>query len=115
MVHRLHKAVVPHSNKKNIIRDLMEYQQELHGLRFMLDAELEDNYSLGRDDRFCKLLHLGLLDLSYFESSEDLLARGIDLETQIGTDFLGGSQHVLKITCHGYRQQAALSDIQLVE
>jgi hypothetical protein len=115
MVHRLHKAVVPHTNKKNIIHDLMEYQQELHGLRFALEAELEDSHNLNRNDGFCELLRLGLLDSSYFESPADLLARGIDLGTQIETDFLGGSLHILKATCHGHRQQATLSNAQLIE
>lgn len=123
MVHRLHKAVVPHTNKKSIIRDLMGYQRELHGLRFAFEAELEENPN--RDDGLCELARLGLLDSSYFESSADLLARGLDLDNQIETDFLSGSSHIFKITCHSRLQWAALrcphlphgylSDIQLIE
>lgn len=123
MVHRLHKAIVPHTNKKNIIHDLMEYQRELHGLRFALETELEDDPH--RDDGLCELSRLGLLDSSYFETSADLLMRGVDLEDQVETEFHSGSSHIIKVACHGHRRWAAiscpylprgyLSDIQLVE
>lgn len=113
MVHRLHKAVVPHTNKKCIVHDLMVYQQELNGLRFAFEDELEDNPN--RDNGLCELARLGLLDSSYFESSADLLARGLDLDNQVKTNFLSGSSHIFKVTCHGHHRQATLSDAQLIE
>src|SRR4051812_2092212 len=102
MVHRLHKATVPHTNRKDIVCDLMEYQRELHGLRFALEVELEDNRNLTRNDGFCELLHLGLLDSSYFESPVDLLERSIDLGIQIKRNFLSGSPHIVKVICHSH-------------
>ena len=59
MVHHLHKDIVPHTNKSNVIRDLLEYQREMHGLRFAFEMEMEDDPN--RDDGLCELARLGLL------------------------------------------------------
>ena len=126
MVHRLHKAIVPHTNKSDVIRDLMEYQREMHGLQFAFEKEMEDDPN--RNDGLCELARLGLLNSTYFESSTELLARGLDLENQIETDFLSGNSNFLRVTCHGRPWSASelasshphlprncLSDVQLTE
>jgi hypothetical protein len=125
MVHRLHKAVVPHTNRNDIIRDLMTYQNDMHALRFTLEMAMEEN---SQGNYLCELARLGLFDSTYFETSEDLLARGLGFSEESVTTFHSGDDNFFGIRCHGRPWSASrissshphlprnrLSDIQLAE
>jgi len=43
MHHRLHKAVVPSTNKQDLVRDLMSYENDMQGLRFALEEEMDQD------------------------------------------------------------------------
>ncbi len=44
MVHRLFKAIIPHSNKKNIELDFMRRDNCLQTLRFLMDGGIDERY-----------------------------------------------------------------------
>ena len=44
MVHRLFKAIIPHSNKKNIELDFMRRDNCLQALRFLMDGGIDERY-----------------------------------------------------------------------
>ncbi|CAB4437475.1 unnamed protein product [Rhizophagus irregularis] len=46
MVHRLYKAIIPHSNKKNIELDFVRRDNCLQTLRFLLDGGTDERYNL---------------------------------------------------------------------
>ena len=44
MIHRLFKAVIPHSNKKNIELDFAQHHNTLQILRYLLDGGIDFRY-----------------------------------------------------------------------
>ena len=107
MVHRLHKAVVPHTNKNDIIRDLMEYQRDMHRLRFALEMEIE--HDLNNSNGLCELARLGLFNSAYFEPLDDLLARGLDIHQHCSEKgWVSGDEDFFGIKCHGHPWPASL-------
>ena len=44
MIHRLFKAIIPHSNKKNIELDFMQHHNTLQTLRYLLDGGIDSRY-----------------------------------------------------------------------
>jgi hypothetical protein len=52
MIHRLFKAIVPHSNKKNIEMDFAQRDNCLQTLRFLLDGGVDKRYDAERQFNF---------------------------------------------------------------
>ena len=46
MIHRLYKAIIPHSNKKNIELDFVCHDNCLQTLRFLLDGGVDERYDV---------------------------------------------------------------------
>jgi|GEM_PF-1434568 len=46
MIHRLYKAIIPHSNKKNIEMDFARRDNCLQTLRFLLDGGVDERYDV---------------------------------------------------------------------
>ena len=46
MIHRLFKAIIPHSNKKNIEMDFIQRDNCLQTLRFLLDGGIDRRYDV---------------------------------------------------------------------
>ena len=44
MIHRLFKAVIPHSNKKNIELDFAQHHKTLQTLQYLLDGGIDFRY-----------------------------------------------------------------------
>lgn len=55
MVHRIHKGVVPHTNKKNVEFDLIKRDNTLQTLRYLLDG--------GQDIRFGHIIGQGIQNI----------------------------------------------------
>jgi len=118
MVHRLHKAIVPHTNKNDIFRDLMTYQNDMQSLRFALQMEMNQG-----NGGLCELMRLGFFDSAYFESSDELLAWGLDMNINCKTDFISGDKNFIRVICYGHPWTATQisahphlsSDVQFAE
>lgn len=128
MVHRLHKAVAPQTNKQDVLRDLMVHENMMQGLRFLAEG--------GHDqDGKCRgglveLVAVGLFESVYFEPRTDALARGKGtLDLTAGSERLtSGDKNFIGVEVRGGPWSAArvssvdaalpfnrLSDIQMGE
>ena len=45
MIHRLFKAVIPHSNKNNIELDFAQHYNTLQTLQYLLDSDIDFRYN----------------------------------------------------------------------
>jgi hypothetical protein len=101
MVHRMHKKMVQHTNRRDIIRDLMRYQNDMQGIRFALEAAIEQDPNINTG--LCALARLGLFNTEYFESVKGLRARGLEdpVENHLSIDFKSGVDNFYEVQCHG--------------
>ncbi|UZO21593.1 uncharacterized protein OCT59_013980 [Rhizophagus irregularis] len=56
MVHRIHKGVVPHTNKKNVEFDLIKRDNTLQTLRHLLDGGQDTRFGHNSPVHFCSVL-----------------------------------------------------------
>ena len=66
MIHRIFKAKIPHSNKKNIELDFAQYHNTLQTLRYLLDG--------GTDFRYNNAMQFNFKELSKDQCVQSLLA-----------------------------------------
>lgn len=66
MIHRLFKAIIPHSNKKNIELDFAQHHNTLQTLRYLLDG--------GTDFRYNNEMQFNFKELSKDQCVQSLLA-----------------------------------------
>ena len=98
MHHRLHKAVVPSTNKQDLVRDLMSYENDMQGLRFALEEEMDQDPQ--RSGGLCELARIGMMESVYFDPSDDLLGRGVTLvNLNLDTDFSSGDERIVGVRC----------------
>ncbi|CAG8717054.1 5297_t:CDS:2, partial [Funneliformis mosseae] len=80
MVHRLFKAIIPHSNKKNIELDFMHRDNCLQALRFLMDSGIDERYDkttyfnfsiLSKDRCVRMLLDSCYISLSIIDSEQE--------------------------------------------
>ena len=81
------------------------HQNDMQSLRFAFQREIDDNNR--GNSGLCELARLGLFESAYFESSDDLLSQGLDIENNDQTDFTSGDENFFRVICHGHPWSAS--------
>jgi hypothetical protein len=100
MVHRIYKEATVKTNKINLLRDLMVYENDMQALRF-LGENIRDQHEM-QNSELAELFSAGFFRSLYLESHEELFARGcLSGMRKLESNAASGDDDFVGVQVHG--------------
>jgi hypothetical protein len=100
MVHRIYKEATVKTNKINLLRDLMVYENDMQALRF-LGENIRDQHEM-QNSELAELFSAGFFGSLYLESHEELFARGcLSGMRKLESNAASGDDDFVGVQVHG--------------